>query len=66
MFKPCFSTCISRYLPSSELWGVDAKDYGNEIRMINHFKGIAGSPNCKLITATVNEFPHILVVVRAI
>lgn len=47
-----------------ELWGVDSGEYGNEIRMINHFRGIGAVPNIKLVTTYVNELPHILAVVR--
>lgn len=32
--------------------------------MINHFNRIAPVPNVKLVTAYVNELPHILAVVR--
>jgi hypothetical protein len=57
------SVCVS--LPASSLWGVDARDMGNETRMINHFRGIAEAPNCKMITAYVNELPKIMIVVSA-
>lgn len=48
---------------AGELWGVDSGEYGNEIRMINHFRGIGPVPNIKLVTTYVNELPHILAVV---
>tara|TARA_Y100000739_G_scaffold222288_1_gene223665 strand:+ start:936 stop:1370 length:435 start_codon:yes stop_codon:yes gene_type:complete len=42
---------------------LDALDYGNEIRYINHYKNIKEIPNCKFVSTYINLKPVILVII---
>ncbi|PQM62135.1 MAG: hypothetical protein CML47_01435 [Rhodobacteraceae bacterium] len=42
---------------------LDAQDFGNETRYINHYKNIKKIPNTKFVTTYINCKPMILVIV---
>ena len=44
-------------------YGVDAKNNGNETRYINHFENITKNPNCKFVSALIDNKPKIFMVV---
>lgn len=44
-------------------YGIDAKNNGNETRYINHYENIKQKPNCKFVSALIDNKPKIFMVV---
>jgi hypothetical protein len=45
-----------------ESLGLDAKIYGNEMRFINSYMNISFRENCRMVTAYVDTYPHVMIV----